>query len=274
MELMQRVLIIGATSAIAAEVARIHARRGDALALVARNAEHLAALAAELRTLSRAAPVLTFQLDANDLERHAAVLDEVTRALDGTPNDVLLAHGALGDQRECERSVAATIELLNTNATSVIALCTLLAPRLVARGGGTLAVIGSVAGDRGKPANYVYGAAKAAIDVYLQGLRARLFRSGVRVVTIKPGFVVSPMTARFRKSLLFAQPAPVAAGIVRAMDRGTPVVYLPSWWRWVMLAVRLIPERVFRRLSLQAQELASSPPREADATTRRSPPDA
>jgi short-subunit dehydrogenase len=163
---------------------------------------------------------------------------------------VLIAHGTLGDQHACEASVPETIRELNTNAISVISLCTLLANRFAAAGRGTLAVIGSVAGDRGKQSNYVYGAAKATVDVFLQGLRNRLFKQGVSVVTIKPGFVDTPMTAAYKKGLLFAQPGAVADGIVKAMDRGTPVVYLPAYWRLIMFVIRSIPERIFRKLSL------------------------
>lgn len=245
---MKKILIIGATSAIAAEVARLYAGRGEALALVGRNAERLEALAADLKVRGAAA-AHTLVLDANDIARHEPVLDAAQSMLGGL-DAVLIAHGTLGDQKACEASVSSTLQEFNTNALSVIALSTVLANRLAAQHRGTLAVIGSVAGDRGKQSNYVYGAAKGAVAVFLQGLRNRLFAEGVAVVTIKPGFVDTPMTAGFRKGLLFARPDAVARGIVRAMDRGTPVVYLPGYWALIMLIIRSIPEKIFRKLRL------------------------
>lgn len=245
---MRKILIVGANSAIATEVARLCARRGDALALVGRDAERLGKLAGDLRVRGAAA-VHVLPLDANDLERHDAVLDAAQAQLGGL-DDALIAHGTLGDQKACEASVALTLQEMNTNALSVIALATQLGNRFEAQGRGTLAVIGSVAGDRGKQSNYVYGAAKAAVEVFLQGLRNRLYKVGVNVVTIKPGFVDTPMTAGLKKSLLFARADVVARGILQAMDRGTPVVYLPSFWRYIMLIIGAIPERIFRRLSL------------------------
>jgi short-subunit dehydrogenase len=139
---------------------------------------------------------------------------------------------------------------LQTNGTSVIALLTLLANRFEAQGHGTLAVIGSVAGDRGRQSNYVYGTAKGMLAIFLQGLRNRLHRRGVNVLTIKPGFVDTPMTAGFEKGPLWASPEQVASRIIVAIDKGWDVVYAPAFWRLIMLVITTIPERVFKRLSL------------------------
>jgi len=139
---------------------------------------------------------------------------------------------------------------LSTNALSVVSLGTLLANRLEAQGRGCLAVISSVAGDRGRQSNYVYGTAKATVTAFLSGLRNRLQRSGVRVLTVKPGMVDTPMTAGMKKGPLFASPETVAAGIVRAVDKGKDVVYLPGYWRLVMAVIKALPEGVFKRLKL------------------------
>jgi short-subunit dehydrogenase len=137
------------------------------------------------------------------------------------------------------------------NAVSTLALLTLLANRLEAQKHGTLAVISSVAGDRGRQSNYVYGAAKAAVTTFLGGLRQRLVKSGVAVLTIKPGFVDTPMTATIaNKGALWAQPDRVAVGIVQAIDRRRNIVYLPWFWRWIMLVIRHIPEALFKHLKL------------------------
>ncbi len=243
---MSGTLVIGATSAIAEATARRLAARGDPLYLVARDGERLGAVAADLAM--RGSPrVGSERLDANDLTAHEGMLERAERFLGGLDR-VLIAYGTLSDQKACEDSVALTLRELHTNALSVVALLTLLANRLAQRGSGTIAVISSVAGDRGRSANYVYGSAKALVTTFLSGLRQRLSRKGVAVVTLKPGFVDTPMTAAFEKGWMWAKPERVAAGIVKAMDRRAGVVYLPAFWRPIMLLIRLIPERIFRSL--------------------------
>jgi short-subunit dehydrogenase len=228
---VSRVLIVGATSAIAEAVARRYAARGAALYLTARDETRLGAIAADLRVRG-ASQVGSEVLDCNRHELHAPMLER--------------AAAALG----CEASVEATLAEIATNALSVVALLTLAANRMETAGAGTLAVISSVAGDRGRASNYVYGSAKALVSTFLSGLRQRLYARGVRVVSIKPGFVSTPMTRDFRKGLLWATPAAVARGIVEAIDRGTPVAYVPAFWRYIMVVVRLAPEGLFRRLRM------------------------
>lgn len=245
---MQKILIVGAASAIAEATARLCAARGDALFLVGRNAARLETIAADLRVRG-AALVDCLVMDATDRAAHAAMLDAACAALGGL-DVALLAHGTLPDQKACEVSVELTLQEIDSNALSVIALATLLAARLEAQGHGTLAAISSVAGDRGRQSNYVYGAAKGMVTLFLQGLRNRLAKKGVQVLTIKPGFVDTPMTAAFKKGALWAQPEDVARGILRAIARRRDVVYLPGFWRLIMLLIRHIPERLFKRLSL------------------------
>ena len=245
---MQKILIIGAASAIAEASARLWAARGDALFLVGRNASRLETLAADLRVRG-AATVGCFVMDATDTGVHAAMLEAATSALGGL-DVALIAHGTLPDQKACEASVALTLKEIDNNGLSVVALATLLGEKFEAQGHGTLAVIGSVAGDRGRQSNYVYGAAKGMVSLFLQGLRNRLAKKGVQVLTIKPGFVDTPMTASFPKGALWAQPDDIARGILRAIAQGKDVVYLPGFWRLIMLIIRHIPERIFKRLSL------------------------
>ena len=245
---MQRILIVGATSAIAEATARRFAQRGDALFLAARNAAALSAIAKDL-TVRGAAQVETMEFDARTIDRFATLLDAATHRLGGL-DAALIAHGTLSDQAACQRSVDLMREEFDVNAISVLALCTLLGNQFEAQGHGVIAVISSVAGDRGRQSNFVYGSAKAAVTAFTSGLRQRLYPKGVRVVTIKPGFVSTPMTAAFKKGALWASPAKVATDIVRAMDRGTPVIYTPSFWRPIMWVIRSVPETVFRRLRL------------------------
>lgn len=245
---MKRALIIGATSAIAEATARGLAQRRAALYLVGRNAQRVAAIASDL-TVRGASQVGYEALDVNDFAAHEAMLDRAMRAAGGL-DIVLIAHGTLSDQHACEGSVELTMREMSTNALSVVALCTRIAPRLSMQGGGTLAVISSVAGDRGRRSNYVYGSAKALVSAYLSGLRQQLSPTGVRVLTIKPGFVDTPMTAAFAKGPLWASPQRVAAGILSAIENRRDVVYLPGFWRPVMWVIRMIPERIFKRVAL------------------------
>lgn len=245
---MKKILIIGATSAIAEAAARVWAVRGAALFLVGRNAGRLNSIADDLR-LRGAASVGCFTMDACDTAAHPTMLEAAENALGGL-EVALIAHGSLPDQKACEASVELTLKEIDTNALSVIALATRLADGFEKQGNGTLAVISSVAGDRGRQSNYVYGAAKGMVSLFLQGLRNRLAKKGVQVLTIKPGFVDTPMTAAFPKGALWAKPDAIARGIVRAVERGADEVYLPGFWRLIMLVIRLIPERIFKKLSL------------------------
>jgi decaprenylphospho-beta-D-erythro-pentofuranosid-2-ulose 2-reductase len=244
----RRVLIIGATSAIAGETARVFAAYGARLFLTARHAGRLEAVAADLRVRG-AAQVETALLEVTDVSRHAGAVDAAFAALGGL-DVVLIAHGTLPDQGRCQESVAETLAALEVNFTATVALLTLLANRFEAARHGCIAVITSVAGDRGRQSNYVYGAAKGGLDRFLEGLRNRLFRSGVTVTTIKPGFVDTPMTAGLSKNPLFASPRRVGRAIYRAIEARRGVVYIPWFWRPIMLVVTSVPESIFRRLRL------------------------
>jgi hypothetical protein len=244
----ERLLIIGATSAIATAVARRYSARAARIGLVGRRADALEALAADLRVRG-ASEVDTWVLDANDIAQHPTCLDAAWRRFDGVDH-VLLAHGVLPDQAECQASVAAALESFDTNARSVLALLTDLANRFERQGSGAIGVISSPAGDRGRASNYVYGAAKAAVTNLASGLRHRLAAKGVRVLTILPGFVDTPMTAAFPKGPLWATPDKVAADIERALVRGFGDVYTPWFWRWIMLLIKHVPERLFVKTKL------------------------
>jgi short-subunit dehydrogenase len=241
-------LIVGATSAIAEATAREFAKKGDALHLVGRSQERLQAIADDLRVRG-ASVVSVCCLDLREVSAYESMLDGANDALGGL-DGALIAHGTLSDQRACELSVDTLLDEFQVNAISVMALCTLLANRFTAQKRGVIAVISSVAGDRGRRSNYAYGSAKAAVTAFTSGLRQRLRQQGVSVVTVKPGFVDTPMTAAFKKGILWATPATVAKDIVAAMTAGTPVIYTPGFWRPVMWIIRSIPEFVFRRLSL------------------------
>lgn len=246
---MQRTLIFGATSAIAAEVAVLHARRGDRLHLVGRDPARLAAVATRCADLG--ATVTTRAADFDALDANATLVAHAVETLTaGAPLDtVLIAHGFLGDQLATERDYATAETVLRTNLLSVVSLLVPLVNRLEAQRHGRLGVITSVAGDRGRPRNYTYGAAKGALGLYLQGVRTRVRPVGVSVTTLKLGPVDTPMTRDHTKHPLFGKPAGVAANIVAAMDARADEVYVPGFWRLIMPVVRNMPEALIQRLA-------------------------
>jgi decaprenylphospho-beta-D-erythro-pentofuranosid-2-ulose 2-reductase len=243
----QNILIFGATSGIAEAVARIYAGKGAQLFLVARNAEKLNAVASDLSARG-ASDVKTFVMDANDMARLPEMLDAAWNGLSRI-DAALIAHGTLPDQALCETDTDYAIREFRTNAESVIACLTVLAARFESQGGGVIAVIGSVAGDRGRASNYLYGAAKAAVDTFASGLRGRLYKHGVHVLTIKPGFVDTPMTKGLPLPQALVVPAgKVATDIVRAIEKKRDVIYTPWFWRLIMLVILHIPNVLFKRV--------------------------
>lgn len=244
----QTVLVLGATSAIAQAWMRSLAPHGTKFFLVARQEERLRAVAADLQTRGAAAVhIEALNLDRTD--EHPAMLERAARVL-GRIDCAMIAHGVLGDQAQADRDFSHAAMLLHTNLVSVVSLGTWLANYFEAQGQGTLAAISSVAGDRGRWKNCVYGASKAGMNMFLDGLRNRLDRRGVQVLTIRPGFVSTPMTAHMPQGPLFAQPERVARDIQRAIEKRHDIVYTPWFWRWMMLAVRLIPEWKFKRMDV------------------------
>lgn len=242
-------LVLGATSAIARAAAAELARDGHALVLAARDAEEARAIAADLavRFGVRARAV---HLDALAFDTHAAFVAEVVRAEGEALEGALLAVGYLGDQERAKTDFDEARRVLDVNFTACVSLLTPLAAHFEGRQGGFLCVVSSVAGDRGRQSNYVYGAAKGGLSIFLQGLRNRLHRAGVRVITVNPGFVDSRMTFGKPGTFLVAPPERVARGIRRALHDGADVVYVPGFWRPVMLAIRSIPEAIFKRMKL------------------------
>ncbi|NYH10137.1 SDR family oxidoreductase [Pseudomonas moraviensis] len=246
---MKKILIVGATSTIASACARRWAVEGNEFFLVARDGPKLQQTCADLQARGASA-VTPYLMDVNEIAGHAMMWETCLTTLQ-TVDICLIAYGSLPNQLACEQSIELTVEAFVTNGTSVIALLTLLAIRMATQRSGTLAVISSVAGDRGRPGNYVYGAAKAAVSTFCEGLRPRLFKSGVHVITIKPGFVDTPMTHGLKiPALLVAQPETVARRIVAGIECKTAVLYVPGFWAWIMCLIRAIPQPIFKRLNL------------------------
>ncbi len=234
----KKILVLGATSGIAEATCRIWATQGAALFLVARNAEKLAAVAADLRTRG-ASFVDTTVADLDDTDGHAALLSHAVNSLTGM-DIAYLAHGIFNT----------AAQILHTNLTAPVSLLTWLANYRVQRHTGTLAVISSVAGDRGRKSNYVYGSSKAGLSAFLAGLRNRVDREGVTVLTIKPGPTRTAMTAGMPKNEKFADPDAVAKSIVAAIAAKKDTLYVPFIWAPIMFVIRSIPERIFKKLNL------------------------
>jgi hypothetical protein len=245
----QNVLIIGASSGIAEAVARRYAMQGARIYLVGRNIQRIKVIATDL--LARgASDAKTFEMDAHNVDIMPHMLDGVWAAF-GTVDVALIAHGTLPDQQRSEHDIEYAAMEFRTNAESVITCMAGVAQRFDKQGEGVIAVVGSVAGDRGRVSNYLYGAAKASIESYASGVRAKLFNRGVHVLTIKPGFVATAMTANLNlPELLIVQPERVAVDIQRAIVRRTNVLYTPWFWRYIMIIIRWMPEVIFKRLKL------------------------
>ncbi len=241
-------LILGALSAMAIETARLMAGRSWKLCLVARSKDKLIELSADL--LARGAKQVDYiVMDVAQAADGGQLLSSAEQ-LSGSINTVLVAWGSLGDQALAEKDAAVAMAILNTNFNHQ-ALCLLgIASRFEERKSGVIVAISSVAGDRGRQSNYIYGSAKGAFSLFLQGLRNRLQKSGVHVVTVKPGFVATPMTRQMQQGPLFVGPDVIANGILRAIDRKKDVVYLPWFWLPIMMIIKSIPEWVFKKLSL------------------------
>ncbi len=244
----KNILVIGASSAMAQETMKNFAADGSSFVLVARSEDKLQAIATDL-TARGAKKVQCYNANADDL----ILRDDIeSKAIDylGHIDIALIAHGSLGNQQEDQESVKKTTEILSTNFISTVCSLTRLANYFEKRKSGSIAVISSVAGDRGRPSNYIYGSAKAGLSSFLSGLRARLFKAGVSVTTIKPGFVSTPMTAEFDQGPLFATSKKVGRGIYKAINKKKDISYQPGFWCLIMFVIKCIPECIFKRLNL------------------------
>lgn len=245
---LDAVLLLGATGGVAQALGRRLAARGARLFLVARRADRLAAVAADLE-LRGARVVGRAVADLDDPAGHAGLVAAAAAAL-GRIDLAVVAHGVLGDQARAEADPDEAERILRANLTGPALLAQAVGRALAAQRGGVLVGISSVAGDRGRQSNYFYGAAKGGFSTFLAGLRNRLHRDGVAVVTMKPGFIDTAMTAHLPRNRLYASPDRVAGIVLRAAARGRAVAYAPGFWRAVMLVIRAIPEAVFVRLRL------------------------
>lgn len=242
---MKKLVVFGATSAISQAYVNRVAKRYDTIVLVARNTEFLDQIASHVGVISEA-QVIAVPGDLANIHSHKKLIEETCAGV----TCALISYGQLTDQERCVEDTEYAMSQFNLNGTSTISLSAEIACVLSKQGGGTLAVITSVAGDRGRRSNYYYGAAKSAVSSFLSGLRSDMLKRGVNVVTVKPGFVDTPMTKEFKKGMLWASADKVAADIDKAVEKGASVLYTPWFWRYIMLIIRSIPEFVFKKLPL------------------------
>jgi decaprenylphospho-beta-D-erythro-pentofuranosid-2-ulose 2-reductase len=243
------VAILGASSAIARGVAMAFAADGRNILLAARDVEDAAHLATDL-TVRYGVETLALELRADQFDSHGAFVQQCIEAFEGTLDGVVLCFGHMETQAHAQSDFGATQRTIDLNLTAAVSLLEPFAAHFETRGKGFIAGISSVAGDRGRQSNYIYGASKAGFTTYLQGLRNRLFKSRVRVVTIKPGFVDTKMTFGLPGLFLVASPEAAGKAIVKAIMAGKDTAYVPWFWRYIMLIIRSVPEWQFKKMKL------------------------
>lgn len=246
---MKRVLVLCATSGVAQAFCYEAVEAGYSLVLAARDLERLRVIARDLEIRTACSTIQCFEFDAIQTAAHARFVDLVTahNAIEGC----FIACGQLVDQSRCEEDWDAAAEMIATNYTGIVSILNLLAKYFAQRGGGFISCVTSVAGDRGRPSNFYYGSTKAALNIFLEGLRARLDRHNVFVQTIKLGPVDTPMNVGVARTPFMVAPERAARAIMRSLNRHRAVVYVPWFWRLIMLAVRALPQYVFERLDLR-----------------------
>lgn len=242
-----KVAFLGASRGMGRSLSRLMAERGDALCLLGRDLEDLGRSAAELEIMGALAPVTTVACDLLEPERFAEVLARSEQALGGL-DAVVITAGLFGTQEQLEDDAELRARVLAADFTNTVLFCELVRERLLARGGGTLCVFSSVAGERGRKPVILYGAAKAGLSHYLEGLDHKFRAQGLKTVCVKPGFVKTGMTANLPAPPFAGEPDTVAKTVLAAIDAGTPVVYAPPIWRWIMLVIRMLPRFVMRRI--------------------------
>lgn len=243
---MSYVLIVGAKSDIAKAIAREYAKNGYDLYLASRHSDSLSNLAKDIE-LRSSVKVEVKEFDMSDFNSH----EKFYNSLEPKPLGVIIVAGYMAEQKDCQSDFAKTLNTINVNYTGAVSLLNIITNDMEQNKNGFIIGVSSVAGDRGRKANYIYGSSKAAFSAYLSGLRNRLYESGVKVLTVKPGFVATKMTAGLDlPTKLTAQPEDVARDIYNAQQKGKDVLYTKGIWRFIMLIIKHIPEFIFKKMSI------------------------
>lgn len=248
--MLEKIVIVGATSAMAEHCARTWlAEAPKTLVLLGRDRNKTERIAQDLRVRSPQSSIVVDTTDFMDPVQIQAWVDFACK--EGTPDVVLIAHGSLPDQKACQQDLTTAREMLELNGISPVLFAEAFANHMEKAGQGKLAIIGSVAGDRGRKSNYVYGSSKGLVTRYVQGLQHRLAGAGVHVILIKPGPTDTPMTSDLKsKGMKLADVGDVARSIVKGIERGQPTVYAPMKWRLIMMVIRHLPRFVFNKMDI------------------------
>ena len=243
---MPTVLILGATSDIATAIARVMASKGFAIQLAARNSHRLQTLCSDL-TIRFGVNCSVHEFDATQFESHTAFFESLATK----PEITICVFGYLGENELARTSWMESEKIINSNFTGAVSILNVVSNYYEQQKKGTIVGISSVAGEKGRQSNYIYGSAKAGFTAYLSGLRNRMFREGVHVVTVQPGFVYTRMTENLSlPPLLTASPHRVAVAVLKAIRKKKNTIYVKWFWRWIMLVIKCIPEFLFKKLKL------------------------
>lgn len=246
--MIKNIYVFGATSKIAEETIKHFAKDNANFYLVGRNKEKLEIVKNDL-VARGAVSVNVEECDALDFDQHKSSIYKAADTM-GNIDLIYIAHGTLPNNEAIRNNPEKLLEEFNINCNSTLSICSVASEYFESQGKGTLAVISSVAGERGRQSNFVYGAAKSAVTEYLSGLRNRLYKSGIKVITIKPGMVDTPMTSDIEKGLLFANVSSVGKTIYNKIKNGNDVVYVPGYWKLIMGIIKSIPESIFKKLNI------------------------
>ncbi len=249
-EFQQSVVILGSTSGIVRATAEAYAAAGFSLVLAARDDEENEILAADLG-VRYDTPCHAVHFDGTDFSSHAAFVQECEACLGTNPTGLILGFGYMAEQKIAESDITEVQKMVDANLTGAISILEQFAAVFETRGSGFMGVLSSVAGDRGKQSNYIYGATKAGLTCYLEGLRVRLFKANVTVTTIQPGFVDTKMTYGLPlPGPLVATPKQAGDAIYRAVSQGKNEVYVPFFWRYIMMIIKSVPRWQFKKMSM------------------------
>lgn len=242
-----KILIIGIGSEIAYHTALAYAKGGNDLYCTSRSFDNSNKIVEDLKIRSNNKNIVPYEFVPTDLSSHKLFFDRLILE-NGLPDLILIAYGSLPDNEKIKRNFTLINEEFNTNFISGSSIVNYFSNKFEEKNSGTIAVISSVAGDRARGSNYIYGTAKGALSLFLQGVRSSLSGTKVKIITIKPGFVDTKMTSHLPKSFLFAKPEKVATDIINGIKKGKDVIYTPKFWFLIMFLIKLLPESIFKKL--------------------------
>jgi short-subunit dehydrogenase len=245
---MKKIMVVGANSEIVKQIVNVYASSGAKVFLMGRDQKKLDVISSDLNTKYNT-ETESLAFDFMDFDKHQTAFEKGIEFL-GELDLFLIGHGTLPDQEKAQTDFSLAKREIDLNFLTYVSFLTTASNHMARQRSGTIAAISSVAGDRGRKSNYVYGSAKAALSTYLAGLRGRMLEHGVGVLTVKPGFVSTPMTSHLEQGPLYATSTSVAKSIAKAIDSGKDEIYVPFFWRFIMMIIKSIPEKIFKKMNI------------------------